>query len=134
MPINSVSKTNPFHQHAPHTLHKSNKLTKRTPRRNRPHTPVPIAKLRRNGQFPLIPNTHIQQSLIPPLDDLAFSHGKVQWRATIVAGVELGAVGGEGAAVVHGDAVAALGSAGAGVFDGVFGCYFCGEGEGEEEG
>ena len=34
---------------------------------------------------------------------------------------------------MHGDAVAALGLAGAGVFDGVFGCYFCGEGEGEEE-
>ena len=35
---------------------------------------------------------------------------------------------------MHGDAVAALGFAGAGVFDGVFGCYFCGEGEGKEEG
>ena len=35
---------------------------------------------------------------------------------------------------MHGDAVAALGFAGAGVLDGVFGCDFCGEGEGEEEG
>ena len=34
---------------------------------------------------------------------------------------------------MHGNAVTALGFAGAGVFDGVFGCYFRGEGEGEEE-
>lgn len=34
---------------------------------------------------------------------------------------------------MHGNAVAALGLAGAGVLDGVFGCDFCGEGEGEEE-
>ena len=124
------------HNISTHTLplRTPNKLTKRTPRRDRPHSPLPIAKLRRNRQLPLIPDTHIQQSLIPPLDDLTFSHGKIQWRATIVAGVELGAIGGESAAVVHGDAVAALGFAGAGVLDGVFGCYFCGEGEGEEEG
>lgn len=36
--------------------------------------------------------------------------------------------------VLDGDAVAALGLAGAGVLDGVFGCDFCGEGEREEEG
>ena len=123
------------HNISTHTLpHRiPNKLTKCTPSRNRPHSPLPIPKLRRNRQLPLIPDTHIQQSLIAPHDDLTFSPSKIQRRATVGAGVELGAVGGEGAAVVHGDAVAALGFAGAGVFDGVFGCYFCGEGEGEEE-
>ena len=123
------------HNISSHTLPPKtpNKLTKGAPGRNGPHAPLPIPKLRRNRQLPLIPDTHIQQPLIPPLDDLTFSHGKIQWRATIIAGVELGAVGGEGAAVVHGNAVAALGFAGAGVCDGVFGCYFCGEGEGEEE-
>ena len=35
---------------------------------------------------------------------------------------------------MHGDFVAALGFAGAGVLDGVLRCDFCGEGEGEEEG
>lgn len=35
---------------------------------------------------------------------------------------------------MDGDAVAALGFAGAGVLDGVLGCDFGGEGEGEQEG
>lgn len=35
---------------------------------------------------------------------------------------------------MDGDFVPALGSARAGVLEGVFGCDFCGEGEGEEEG
>lgn len=110
------------------------KPTKRAPRRNRPHRPLPIPKLRRDGQGPLIPNAHVQQALVPPLDDLALADGEVQRLAAVVAGVELGAVGGEGAAVVDGDAVAALGLAGARVLHRVFGRDFGAEGEGEEEG
>ena len=110
-----------------------NGLTERAPRRNRPHSPLPVAKLRRDRQRPLITNAHIQQTLIPPLDDLPLADGKVQRLAPVVAGVELGAVGGERTAVVDGDAVTALGLAGAWVGDGVFGCDLCAEGEGEEE-
>lgn len=90
-----------------------NGLTERAPRRNRPHSPLPVAKLRRDRQRPLITNAHIQQTLIPPLDDLPLADGKVQRLAPVVAGVELGAVGGERTAVVDGDAVTALGLAGA---------------------
>ena len=109
-------------------------LTQRAPRRNRPHRPLPVPELRRDRQRPLIANAHIQQPLVPPLDDLPFPNRKGQRLAPVVAGVELGAVSGKGAAVVDLDAVAALGLAVAFVLDGVFGCDLCAEGEGEEEG
>lgn len=150
IPINSVSKTIPHNistylyplypsiQTHTQTLtppppikkeKNKKKPTKRAPPRNRPHAPLPIPKLRRDRQNPLIPNTHIQQPFVPALDDLALADGEVERRAAIVGGVELGAVGREGAAVVDGDGVAPLGLAGAGVADGVLGCYFGREGE-----
>ena len=133
---NSVSKTTRPHQHPhpPPTQPDPNELTKRAPRRNGPHGPLPVPKLRRDRQRPLVADAHVQQSLVPPLDDLPLADGKVQRLAPVVAGVELGAVGGEGAAVVDGDAVPALGLARAFVGDGVVGCDFGAEGEGEEEG
>lgn len=134
IPTNSVSKTTQ-NTSAPYNPPNTNPngLTERAPRRNRPHGPLPVAKLRRDRQRPLVTNAHIQQTLIPPLDDLPLADGKVQRLAPVVAGVELGAVGGERTAVVDGDAVTALGLAGAWVGDGVFGCDLCAEGEGEEE-
>ncbi len=88
------------HQHlSPYVQPTHHKLTKRAPRRNRPHSPFPVPKLRRNRQRPLIPDAHVQQALIPPLDDLPLADGKVQRLAAVVAGVEFGAVGGESAAV-----------------------------------
>lgn len=52
----------------------------------------------------------------------------------VVGGVELGAVGEEGPAVVHGDGVAGLGLARAGFGGEVVCCYFCGGDGGEEKG
>lgn len=131
LPFTSIAKANPPHPPLPCPRRKRErkKLTKRTPSRNRPHGPLPVPKLRRNRQDPLIPNTHVQQPFVPALDDLPVADGEVEGRAAVVGGVELGAVGGEGAAVVDGDGVAPLGLAGAGVADCVLGCYFGREGE-----
>lgn len=75
-------------------------------RRNRAHTPTAISPLRLNRQRPLLARTHVQQSLVPALDDLTLADVEVEGLAAVVGGVEFAAVGGEGAAVVDGDFVA----------------------------
>lgn len=39
--------------------------TQRRPRRNRSHSPLPIAQLRGDRQLPLIANAHIEETLVP---------------------------------------------------------------------
>lgn len=80
--------------------------TQNTLRRNRSHPPISITPLRLDGKRTLLANAHVQQSLIPSLDDLSFTDVERKWLAAIVRGVELGSVGGEGAAVVDLDFVA----------------------------
>ena len=108
----------------PLNLHQLRLKHQRTPRRNRSHSPLPIPIFRRNRQHPLIPNTHIQQPLIPPLNHLSLPYRKCQWLPTVVGGVELRAVGFESAAVVDGDDVAGLAAARALLAEEVLGSYF----------
>ena len=46
-----------------------------------------------------------------PLDDASLSHNEAEWRSSVIAGVELFAIGLECAAVMNGDLVALLGLA-----------------------
>jgi len=110
------------------------KLTQSAPCRNLiPHRTIPIPKLGRNRQNPLIPNTHLQQPLVPPFNHLPLPDGETERLAAAVGAVELGAVRGQGAAVVDGDLVAALGFARALLGLGVLGRDLGGkEGRGEE--
>jgi hypothetical protein len=70
------------------------------------HTPGSVSPVRLNGQCPLLAGAHVQKSLVPSLDDLALADVEGQRLAAVVAGVELGAVGVEGTAVVDVDFVA----------------------------
>ena len=125
-----------LHPHNPHQLRLKNQ---RRPRRNRPHRPVPVPQLRRHRQRPLLPHTHVQQPLVPALDHAAGAQLEGQGLAAVVGGVELGAGGGEGAAVVDFDGGAGFGAvwaAGGGDGEGGFDAEGLGEGgweEGEEE-
>ncbi len=65
---------------------------------------------------------------------MPLSDSKAEGLPAVVGSVELAAVRGEGAFVVHADAVAAGGFARAFVLEEVFGCYFSSESEGGEEG
>lgn len=81
-------------------------LTKHRVRRDRPHPPRSIRPVRLDRQPSLLTRTHVQQALIPPLDHLALADVEGERLATVVARVELGAVAGECASVVHFDLVA----------------------------
>ena len=70
------------------------------------HAPSSVSPLRLNGQCPLLTGAHVQESLVPSLDDLALADVEGERLAAVVAGIELGAVGVEGAAVVDVDLVA----------------------------
>jgi hypothetical protein len=64
-----------------------------------------------DGQFPFLARAHVQEALVPALDDLALADGEAQGLAAVVRSVELAAVALEGAAVVDVDLVAGLGLA-----------------------
>lgn len=70
------------------------------------HTPSSVSPIRLDGQCPLLAGAHVQESLVPSLDDLALADVEGERLAAVVAGVELRAVGVEGAAVVNVDFVA----------------------------
>ena len=70
------------------------------------HTPRSVTPVRLDGQCPLLAGAHVQESLVPSLDDLSLADVEGERLAAVVAGVELGAVGVEGAAVVDVDLVA----------------------------
>jgi len=74
--------------------------TQNTVRRDRAHSPAAVSVLRLNSERPLVTRAHVQQSLIPALDDLSLANVEVQWLTAVVGCVEFAAVGGESAAVV----------------------------------
>jgi hypothetical protein len=73
---------------------------------DRSHTPSTISPLRLNDQSPLLARAHIQESLVPTLDDLSLANVEGERLAAVVRSVEFGSVGVEGAAVVDVDLVA----------------------------
>lgn len=70
------------------------------------HTPSSVTPVRLDNQCPLLARAHVQESLVPSLDDLSLADVEGERLAAVVAGVELGAVFLEGAAVVNVDFVA----------------------------
>lgn len=69
------------------------------------HTPSSISPLGLDGQCSLLAGAHVQESLVPSLDNLSLADVEGERLAAVVAGVELGAVFLEGAAVVDVDLV-----------------------------
>ena len=69
------------------------------------HTPSSVTPVRLDDQCPLLAGAHVQESLVPSLDDLALADVEGERLAAVVAGVEFGAVGVEGTAVVDVDLV-----------------------------
>lgn len=61
--------------------------------------------MRGDGELALLANLHAEETLVPALDDLALADGEVEGLATVVAGIELLAVG-EDTLVVDIDVVA----------------------------
>ena len=99
MATNSVSKTvqiSSIHR----ALDKSIR-TQNTVRRNGTHASAAVSVLGLNSKRPLITRAHVQQSLIPTLDHLSLANVEVKRLTAVVRGVELAAVSGESAAVVH---------------------------------
>lgn len=74
--------------------------------RDRSHTSRTVSPLRLNDQGSLLAWAHVQESLVPSLDDLSLANVEGQRLAAVVAGVEFGSVGVEGSAVVDVDLVA----------------------------
>jgi hypothetical protein len=64
-----------------------------------------VAELGGDGELALLADLHAEEALVPALDDLAGTDDEVEGAATIVARVELLAIG-QGATVVDVDAVA----------------------------
>lgn len=64
-----------------------------------------VAESRVNCELALLANSHVEEALVPALDDLASADLEVEGLATIVGRIELLAVG-QGAPVVDGDVVA----------------------------
>ena len=96
-------------------------LTQHTVGRDGTNTTAAISPVRLNGQFTLLARAHVQQSLVPALDNLSLSDGEAQWLATVVGGIEFGAVRFEGTAVVDVDLIASNGLAFAFCRNGDFG-------------
>ena len=70
------------------------------------HTPSSVTPVRLDNQCPLLARAHVQKSLVPSLDDLSLADVEGERLSAVVAGIELGAVGVEGTAVVDVDFVA----------------------------
>jgi len=68
------------------------------------HGAVSVGKVGGDGELALLADLHAEEALIPALDDLALADSEVERRATVVAGVELGAIS-EGTTVVNGNGV-----------------------------
>ena len=92
-------------------------LTQHTVGRDGTNTTAAISPVRLNGQFTLLARAHVQQSLVPALDNLSLSDGEAQWLATVVGGIEFGAVRFKGTAVMDVDLIASDSLA----------CAFCGD-------
>ena len=46
---------------------------------NRTHSPTSVSHLRLDGELSLVANTHVGQTLVPALDDLALAEVEAQW-------------------------------------------------------
>ena len=73
---------------------------------DRSHTPSSVSPVRLDGQCPLLARAHVQESLVPALDNLSLADVEGERLSAVVAGIELGAIGVEGATVVDVDLVA----------------------------
>ena len=71
-------------------------------RRNRPHTALAIAQLRRHLQFALAANAHAHQALVPPFDHPTGTDHALEGLAARPGRIELAAVG-QPAGVLSGD-------------------------------
>lgn len=67
-----------------------------------------ISHRRGYRQLSLLPGTHVQQALIPAIDDLSHTEGKGDGLAALVGFIEYSAGGEEGAAVIDADGVPSL--------------------------
>jgi hypothetical protein len=72
-----------------------------------------IAPVRLDGELPLLARAHVQETLVPALDDLSRSDVEGERLATVVTSVKLAAVLGERSAVMYVDLVAGDGLTGA---------------------
>lgn len=73
---------------------------------DRSHAPSSVTPVGLDDQCPLLTRAHVQESLVPSLDDLSLANVEGEGLAAVVTGVELGAVLLEGTAVVDVDFVA----------------------------
>jgi hypothetical protein len=76
--------------------------------RDRSHTPGTVSPLRLDDQSPFLARAHIQEPLIPSLDNLSFANVEGEGLAAVVGSIEFGSIGVEGAAVVDVDLVACI--------------------------
>jgi hypothetical protein len=58
---------------------------------DRTHSPCSVSPIRLNGQLALLARAHVEETLIPTLDDLAFAYDEGEGLAAVVRGVEFGA-------------------------------------------
>jgi hypothetical protein len=96
-----------------HPLYPRSIRTQHAVRRDGASAAAAVRPVGLDGELALLAGAHVEQALVPALDNLTLAHGEAQWLAAVVRGVELAAVALEGAAVVHLDAVAGLGGAAA---------------------
>lgn len=85
--------------------------TQHTVRRDRASATAAVRPVRLDSKLALLARTHVEQALVPTLDDLALANGEAQRLATVVRSIELATVALEGAAVVDLDAISSLGGA-----------------------
>lgn len=65
-------------------LHQACLLTEYTVGRDRSHSSCTIAIFRLDGQRPLVARAHVQQTLVPTLDDLSLTNVEGQWLTAVV--------------------------------------------------
>lgn len=70
------------------------------------HASAAVSPVRLDSQPPLLARAHVQKSLVPSFDDLAFADVEAQGLAAVIGRIEFGSIGLEGTTVVHVDLVA----------------------------
>lgn len=72
---------------------------------------VSVAEVRGDDELPLLPNAHVQQTLLPSLDHLTNADLELERLATVVARVEFSSGSGQRSSVMHRQHVVCLGNA-----------------------
>ena len=80
-------------------------LTEHTVSRNGSDAPAAIRPVRLDRELPLLTRAHVQETLVPALDDLSLSDNEAQRLPAIVGCIELSAVLLESTAIVYIDLV-----------------------------